>query len=112
MFANFSARIGVSSYREYEEQHIKRAEELAAQKTELAVKAGKLSNQIEFEESVDWASKIKGTTLKLRKEGKSVDALEAKQQTLTTKRNKVCRSSVASKINIIVTIIISISSTG
>lgn len=95
MFAKFSARIGVSSYREYEEQHIKRAQELAKQKTELAVEGGKLSNQIEFEESVDWTSKIRSIESKLRKEEEDVQSLEAQEKKLTTTRNKVRKPSVA-----------------
>lgn len=89
MFSAFSKKIGIKSYREYEEQHIKRAEELSQQKSDLANRAGRLSNQIEFEESVDWLPRLSALEDKLGNLQEGCSGLVIREKELKQRQEQV-----------------------
>lgn len=79
----------MKSYREYEEQHIKRAEELSQQKAELASRAGKLTNQVEFEESVDWRPRLSTQEERIDKFQATSTELAAREKEVKRKQEQV-----------------------
>jgi structural maintenance of chromosome 1 len=63
MFAGFAKKIGVSSIREYEGQHLKEAERLAERRVAVANQVARVRNQLEYESKADpeaEAAKLEG----------------------------------------------------
>ncbi|GMH41446.1 hypothetical protein BSKO_09356 [Bryopsis sp. KO-2023] len=90
-FADFSRRIGVESYREYEEGHVQRADELSKQKAELSTKEGQLSNQIDYEKSIEWDVPIENLQQKTGRCQKNIAELTKKNEEIEAAKEQILK---------------------
>jgi len=82
-FRDFSARIGVQNYREYEELHLKKAKENSEKRKDFEVQISRMKWQLEYETSRDLKTPIQELKETLKTETKKLKTLQKEAQKKT-----------------------------
>eukprot|EP00210_Caulerpa_lentillifera_P005542 g5301.t1 len=95
-FRDFSTRLGVQNYREYEELHLKKAKENGEKRKNFEVQISYLKSQLEYETSRDLETPVRELKEKIKEETKKLKLLQKEAQ----KKNQV-QTKLKSNIEVI-----------
>jgi len=91
-FAAFSEKLGVQNYREYEEQHLKKARHARKQRRELETQISHLRAQLDYENSRDLQKPIDNVMASRQRDQNLLDQLYKESCALEKEQQRVCLS--------------------